>query len=70
MQRPMHELSPLAATKNNTYMADMLATWMKGYGFTGIVSEWWHFEMKGMRKTYADFQANPYEENKIKAGNH
>lgn len=64
MQTPMHELSPLAATKNNTYMADMLATWMKSYGFTGIVSEWWHFEMKGMKKTYASFQVSPYEEKK------
>ena len=61
MQTDMHELSPLAVTSKNTYSADMLKTWMETHGFTGIVSEWWHFEIKGMKKKYATFQVKPYE---------
>ncbi|MBR1523191.1 MAG: D-alanyl-D-alanine carboxypeptidase family protein, partial [Lachnospiraceae bacterium] len=62
MQTDMHELSPLAVTSKNTYSADMLKTWMETHGFTGIVSEWWHFEIKGMKKKYATFQVKPYED--------
>lgn len=62
MQTAMHELSPLAATSNNTGNANMLAKWMKEFGFTGISSEWWHFEIRSCRLNHASFQVRPYEE--------
>ena len=65
MQTAMHELSPLASPRNNTYDADMLAEWMGQFGFSGINTEWWHFEIKSLRQKYASFQAQPYAEENL-----
>lgn len=44
MQTPIHDLSYFSETKKNNNYANRLAKYMKGAGFTGLVSEWWHFQ--------------------------
>lgn len=44
MQTPIHDLSYFSETKKNNNYANRLARYMKNAGFTGLVSEWWHFQ--------------------------
>lgn len=44
MQTDMHDLSWHAALTENNEAADLLTEYMTGVGFTGLVSEWWHFQ--------------------------
>ena len=44
MQTPIHDLSYFSETKKNNANANRLARYMKNAGFTGLVSEWWHFQ--------------------------
>ena len=44
MQTDMHDLSWYSETKQNRNNANTLAKIMKGAGFAGLVSEWWHFQ--------------------------
>lgn len=44
MQTPIHDLSWYSETAKNNAGAKKLAKFMKGAGFTGLVSEWWHFQ--------------------------
>lgn len=58
-QAQMHELSTRSVQALNNDTADTLKEIMLGYGFTTINSEWWHFEIRSMKKAYAKFQAKP-----------
>ncbi len=62
MQSKMHELSTLSVLDRNNPVADALQELMTAYGFEGLKSEWWHFQIKGCRLSVASFQARPYEE--------
>lgn len=62
MQSPMHELSQLSVTEDNTPDADTMKGWLEEYGFSGSETEWWHFEMKDKRRNFATFQVMPYSE--------
>ena len=44
MLTSMHDLSWYSELERNNASADILAGIMEGAGFTGIVSEWWHFQ--------------------------
>ena len=44
MQTPIHDLSWYSETAKNNNYAKKLASIMKGAGFNGLVSEWWHFQ--------------------------
>ena len=44
MQTSMHDLSWYSATMNNNENANLLRRYMLAAGFTGLVSEWWHFQ--------------------------
>lgn len=44
MQTAMHDLSWYSETAQNNAGAKTLAKFMKGAGFGGLVSEWWHFQ--------------------------
>jgi D-alanyl-D-alanine dipeptidase len=44
MQTSMHDLSWYSEQARNNGNAKILAQIMKAAGFTGIVSEWWHFQ--------------------------
>ncbi len=44
MQSSMHDLSWYSVTGRNNENADILEKIMKGAGFGGLVSEWWHFQ--------------------------
>lgn len=44
MQTPMHDLTWYSETKKNNAEAKRLAKIMTEAGFTGLVSEWWHFQ--------------------------
>ena len=44
MQTSMHDLSWYSEQARNNENARLLAQIMEGAGFTGIVSEWWHFQ--------------------------
>ena len=43
MQTPMHDLSWYSELKRNNSNSNMLADIMKSVGFSGLASEWWHF---------------------------
>ncbi|MBE5877437.1 MAG: hypothetical protein E7290_11195 [Lachnospiraceae bacterium] len=62
MQSEMHELSTLSVLDRNNPVADALQELMTAYGFEGLKSEWWHFQIKACRMSVATFQARPYEE--------
>ena len=62
MQSPMHEMSPLSLTDNNTPDADILRQLMEEYGFSGTDDIWWQFELKDARQKSASFQVMPYSE--------
>ena len=40
----MHDLTAFSELKKNNKNAKLLAEIMEGQGFTGLVSEWWHFQ--------------------------
>ena len=61
MQAPMHELSTRSVLTLNNENADKLAEIMTSNGFRGLASEWWHFEIRECRKSYAAFQVKPLE---------
>ena len=44
MQTSIHDLSWYSELERNNQNADILAAIMEEAGFTGIVSEWWHFQ--------------------------
>lgn len=44
MQTAIHDLSYHSETAKNNNYANRLARYMKNNGFTGLVSEWWHFQ--------------------------
>ena len=44
MQTSMHDLSAYSELSENNRAAKTLARIMEGQGFTGLVSEWWHFQ--------------------------
>ncbi|MCD7859461.1 MAG: D-alanyl-D-alanine carboxypeptidase family protein [Firmicutes bacterium] len=44
MQTSLHDLSHYSALSENTYDADTLSSIMISAGFTGLSSEWWHFQ--------------------------
>lgn len=60
-QAQMHELSTRSVQALNNDTADTLKEIMLEYGFTTITSEWWHFEIRAMKKGYAAFQAKPLD---------
>lgn len=57
MQSDIHELSPWSVLALNNENADLLSDIMLSHGFNGLVSEWWHFEIKEYRQSVATFQA-------------
>lgn len=61
MQAPMHELSTRSILSLNNEEADLLSDIMLSHGFTGLASEWWHFQIRDCRTKYAAFQARPLE---------
>lgn len=44
MQSDMHDLSWYSISAQNNENADLLASYMKGAGYNGLSSEWWHFQ--------------------------
>ena len=44
MQSPLHDLSWRSVTARNNENAKLLEKYMKGEGFAGLNSEWWHFQ--------------------------
>lgn len=44
MQSDMHDLSWYSISAQNSENADLLAFYMKGAGYNGLSSEWWHFQ--------------------------
>jgi len=44
MQTTMHDLSQFSVLGKNNEEADLLGSIMKGAGFAGLISEWWHFQ--------------------------
>ena len=44
MQTEMHDLSWYSVIARNNANAQLLAGYMKGAGFGGLTSEWWHFQ--------------------------
>lgn len=44
MQSDMHDLSWYSISAQNNENADLLAFYMKGAGYNGLSSEWWHFQ--------------------------
>ena len=44
MQTSMHDLTAFSELKQNNKNAKILAEIMEEQGFTGLVSEWWHFQ--------------------------
>lgn len=44
MQSAMHDLSWYSVTARNNTNAELLESVMKGAGFAGLSSEWWHFQ--------------------------
>lgn len=61
MQSPMHELSTRSVLALNNENADLLAEIMTANGFGGLVSEWWHFQIRDYRTSYAAFQVKPWK---------
>lgn len=53
MQTSMHDLSHYSALANNNSAANALSGIMKGAGFTGLASEWWHFQDNDARSALA-----------------
>jgi len=51
MQTSMHDLSWYSVTGRNNQNAEMLATVMKNAGFSGLSTEWWHFQDDEAHKT-------------------
>ncbi|MCR5774716.1 MAG: hypothetical protein K6G42_06485 [Lachnospiraceae bacterium] len=62
MQTTVHDIGAASKTSGNTSEANRLAEWMKSSGFSDIVTEWWHFEMKEPEREVVSFQAEPYVE--------
>lgn len=50
MQTAMHDLSWYSALARNNSNANLLSSIMKGAGFGGLFSEWWHFQDNDTRK--------------------
>ena len=44
MQTRMHDLSQYSVLQENNDMANILGSYMLDSGFTGLYSEWWHFQ--------------------------
>ncbi|MCM1539093.1 MAG: hypothetical protein NC254_11940 [bacterium] len=44
MQTAIHDLSWYSVTGQNNENADLLAYYMKGAGYNGLITEWWHFQ--------------------------
>lgn len=44
MQTEIHDLSWYSVTGQNNENARLLAQYMKGAGYNGLASEWWHFQ--------------------------
>ena len=49
MQTEMHDLSWYSVIARNNANAQLLAGYMKGAGFGGLTSEWWHFQYNETR---------------------
>ncbi len=60
MQAPMHELSTRSVLSLNNENADLLSDIMLSNGFNGLASEWWHFDIREYRRSYAAFQVKPF----------
>ncbi len=52
MQSEMHDLSWYSILAQNNENADLLASYMKGAGYNGLSSEWWHFQDDEVRNRY------------------
>ena len=52
MQTSMHDLSWYSELKRNNDNAKTLAAIMKSVGFSGLISEWWHFNDLEAMNTY------------------
>lgn len=61
MQSDMHELSTQSILTLNNDAAELLSDIMMENGFGNLVSEWWHFQVRDARKSYASFQVKPVE---------
>lgn len=53
MQSAMHDLSHFSVVPENNESADLLGDIMQGAGFSGLISEWWHFQDNRSRREYA-----------------
>lgn len=62
VQSDMHELSVASVLSLNTKDATFMQNFMVEHGFKGLVSEWWHFEIRSCRGKYAAFQVKDIEE--------
>ncbi len=62
MQSEMHAIGPVSMTDNNTSDADKLKEFMEGFGFLGVDTRWWHFELEGPEVEAGTFQVVPYSE--------
>lgn len=60
MQSAMHELSTRSVISLNNSAATLLQDIMVENGFGTLRSEWWHFEIRDLRTSYAEFQVEPY----------
>ena len=49
MQSSMHDLSWYSVISANNYEANILSRIMRGAGFGGLTSEWWHFQDNEVR---------------------
>lgn len=50
MQSSIHDLSQYSALSRNNKAANVLSNIMKGADFTGLASEWWHFQDDDAKK--------------------
>ena len=48
-QSDMHDLTWHSETKQNNNVANIMAKYMKNAGFSGLISEWWHFQDNTVR---------------------
>lgn len=63
MQTSMHDLSWYSELKRNNENADTLAAIMESVGFSGLISEWWHFNDLEAQNSLAP----PYQKSGVSA---